>query len=58
MGDDDKATYAKLNHIELVIQDLIRLGIISRTEKTATKRPLSIGPNSHAHEGQRDSLED
>ena len=37
MGDEDKATYAKLNHIELVIQDLIRLGIISRTEKAEAK---------------------
>jgi hypothetical protein len=43
MGDDDRATYAKLNHIELVIQDLIRLGIISRTEKAEAKDHYLLG---------------
>ncbi len=43
MGDIDKATYAKLNHIELVIQDLTRLGIISRTEKANAKDNYPFG---------------
>ena len=43
MGDDDRATYAKLNYIELVIQDLIRLGIISRTEKAEAKDHYLLG---------------
>lgn len=43
MGDADKATYAKLTHIELVIQDLIRLGIISRTEKAEAKDHYLLG---------------
>jgi hypothetical protein len=43
MGDDDRATYAQLNHIELIIQDLIRLGIISRTEKAEAKDHYLLG---------------
>lgn len=34
MGEIDKAAYAKLNRIDLIIGDLIRLGIISPAEPT------------------------
>lgn len=43
MEDADKAAYARLNHIELVIHDLIRLGIISRTQKAEAKGHYLLG---------------
>ena len=56
MGDDDKATYAKLNHIELVIQDLIRLGIISRTEKAEAKDHYLLGQTPMPMKGSETAL--
>jgi hypothetical protein len=51
MGDADKATYAKLNHIELVIGDLIRLGIISPAESTMGSKTASKGEYALTHYG-------